>query len=82
MDIPNDSDLLAYIEGFLERTGMGHARFGVDATGEGGLVKSLRNGRSLSVRNAQRVLAFIREYDAANPASSGKSGDVTASVAA
>lgn len=71
MTIPDDSDLLAHIESFLAETGIGPAKFGVLAKREGGLVKSLRAGRSLSLRNARRILSFIETYPAV-PALSGE----------
>jgi hypothetical protein len=67
MRIPNDTELLQHIEDFLERTGMKPTPFGIAAMGEGGLMKSLRDGRSLSLKSAQRVLDFMREHEAGMP---------------
>jgi hypothetical protein len=65
MQVPTDVDLLEHIEAFLKRTGMRPTRFGIEATGEGGLIKSLRDGRSLTLKSVQRLIDFMAEYDAA-----------------
>lgn len=59
-----DEQLLRQIDAFLDRTGMKPTRFGIEALSDGGLVKGLREGRSLSLKNAQRVVAFMGEYPA------------------
>lgn len=64
MRIPNDTELLQHIEDFLDRSGMKPTPFGIAAMGEGGLMKSLREGRSLSLKSAQRVLDYIRDHEA------------------
>lgn len=63
MTIPSDEDLLRLIEDFLGRTGMAPTRFGLDATGEGGLVKSLRDGRSITLRHGRRLVDFMEAYE-------------------
>lgn len=62
--VPTDAELLARVDDFLDRSGMKPTRFGLDAMGEGGLVKSLREGRSLSLKNVHRILDFIAEREA------------------
>jgi hypothetical protein len=60
-----DRTLLAEVEAFLERTadkGMSKTRLGIETMKEGGLVDSLRGGRSLSLKNANKVLTFIRNW--------------------
>lgn len=64
-----DEQLLAVVEDFLQRSDMRPTRFGIEAMREGGLVNSLREGRSLSLKNANKVLDFIAEWDANNRAS-------------
>ena len=64
LSVPDDKALLDHVEAFLARSGMKASRFGLEAMKEGGLVKSLRDGRSLSLKNANKVLAFIRAHDA------------------
>ncbi len=57
-----DEQLLKQIEAFLKKTDMPQTRFGLEAMSEGGLVKSLREGRSLSLKNADKVLRFMAGY--------------------
>ena len=57
-----DDALLEQIDAFLSATGMKPTRFGMEALGEGGLVKSLREGRSPSLKNAKRIVEFMATY--------------------
>lgn len=57
-----DEHLLSEIEAFLNRTGMKPTRFGIEVLGDGGLVKGLREGRSLTLRSAEQVVSFMAEY--------------------
>ena len=58
--------LLAEIEAFLTEANIRPSRFGLDVMGDGALVKQLRTGtRSLTLKNADRVLEYIRSYRAA-----------------
>jgi hypothetical protein len=75
MNALTDAELLAHIDRFLERSGMTPTRFGLDAVGEGGFIKSLRDGRSVSLKIANRVLAFIAEQDALCAAAAASSPD-------
>lgn len=76
MDIPTDSELLAQIDAFIEATpGMTPTRFGLDATGEGGLVKSIREGRSLTLRHVHKIVAFMKNYVAGETPSPEIDGD-------
>lgn len=68
----SDETLLAEIDRFLSRTGLKPTRFGIEALGDGGLVKSLREGRSLTLRSAEQVLAFMSEYQSTHPTKEGK----------
>lgn len=63
MTIPSEQELLAKIEEFLERTGMSPTRFGLEAMSEGGLVKSIREGRSVTLRKGRQILAFMTDYE-------------------
>lgn len=77
IQVPTDEQMLAEIDSFLTRTGMPETRFGIEAMREGGLVGSLRKGRSLSIRNANKVVSFMAGWrpdsDEASPASPTKS---------
>ena len=56
----------ARVAAFLDRTGMSPATFGMRAVGDPNLMRQIAAGRSLSLRMADRVLAFIDGHDA-NP---------------
>ena len=49
---------------FLSRTGMGATTLGLKAVGDPNLLREIAEGRSPSLRIADRVLAFIDNYDA------------------
>lgn len=66
--IPTDAALLEQIEAFIAAHDMRPSRFGLDAMGDGALITQLKAGRSLSLRNAERVLRFIAEYRPAQDA--------------
>lgn len=68
MDIITDKLLLSQIEAFIETHGIAPSRFGLDAMGDGALIPQLRAGRSLSLKNAERVLRFMDAYPAAEAA--------------
>lgn len=83
MTIPTDAELLERIDAFIDaHPEMTPTRFGLDATGEGGLVKSLREGRSLRLRHVHKIVAFMEGYVSDATPSCGKSGDVAAQVVA
>jgi hypothetical protein len=80
---PTDEELLAHIETFLNRTGMKPTRFGIETMAQGSLIADLRGGRSLSLRNVNKLLSFMAEYEAASSnASAGNSPDDTAQAEA
>lgn len=62
MEIITDKALLERIEEFLTQHHMKPSRFGLAAMGDGALVFQLREGRSLSLRNAEKVVAFMANY--------------------
>ena len=51
------------ISAFLECTGMSPTRFGRMAVGDPHLVRRIEAGRSLTLRTADRILAFIADYE-------------------
>ena len=48
---------------FLGRTGLSPTTFGMKALGDPNLMRQIDGGRSLSLRTADRVLAFVADYD-------------------
>lgn len=63
-----DAKLLTQIEAFINQHDIAPSRFGLDAMGDGALIPQLRNGRSLTLKNAERVLRFMASYsDAVRP---------------
>jgi len=91
MSLLEDHELLAKVEAFLVDSGMAPTRFGRDVMGEASLVTRLRDGRSLSLRNANKVMRFIESWspgcEAINAASqragsTGQSGEKSSGVAA
>jgi len=62
MDIITDAQLLERIDAFLAVTDMKPSRFGLDAMGDGALISQLRAGRSLSLRNVERVVRFMDSH--------------------
>lgn len=59
MHITTDAQLLELIDAFLAQTNMPPTRFGREAMGDGALVAQLRAGRSLSLKNAEKVVAYM-----------------------
>ena len=58
---------LSDIEAFLASSGMGAARFGKEAIGDPNFVRNLREGRSPSLKTAERVMGFISSSSAPPP---------------
>ena len=50
------------LDAFLDRSGTSGRRFGVEALGDPGFVASLRRGRRLGLRTADRLLAFTQRH--------------------
>lgn len=63
--MPTDDDLLAKVEQFLADNDVAPTRFGREAMGEASLVSRMRSGRSMSLRNANKLIAFMNAYRAA-----------------
>ena len=51
------------IAAFLERTGIGPTTFGLLAVGDRNLISQMDRGRSLTLRTADRALAFIADHE-------------------
>ena len=51
------------VRAFLGRTGLGPTTFGMKALGDPNLWRQIDRGRSLSLRTADRILAFMDDYD-------------------
>ena len=51
------------VSAFLGRTGLSPTTFGMKALGDPNLMRQIEGGRSMSLRTADRVLAFIDDYD-------------------
>lgn len=64
----------AEVEGFLARTGTKPTEFGRLAAGDPSFVLSLRRGRSPTLATVDKVLAFIRESDAAEQRKARRDG--------
>jgi hypothetical protein len=66
MDQPliSDAELLARIEAFRARYRMKVSAFGRGAVGDASLIKNLQDGRSLTLKTAQRVLDFMARHPA------------------
>ena len=54
-----DTELRALVRAHLERSGLSGRRFGAEALGDPGFVASLAKGRRLTLKTADRVLAFV-----------------------
>ena len=50
---------------FLGRTGVSPTTFGMKALGDPNLMRQIDGGRSLSLRTADRVMAFMEAYEGA-----------------
>jgi len=62
MDIITDATLIEKIEAFISEHEIKPSRFGLAAMGDGALLPQLKAGRSLSLKNAERVLNFMATY--------------------
>lgn len=94
MQMSTQTKLLAAIDAFLARhPEIGEARFGRDATGEPGLISTIRKGRQPTLRIADKITDYMAAKDAELAASadhdaidttgdevgsSGKADDVSA----
>ena len=67
MDIMTDATLLSEIEAFIKLHDMKPSKFGREAMADPALIMHLRDGRSLTLRNAEKVCRFMREYRRVSP---------------
>ena len=58
-----EQQFIARVSAFLGRTGLSPTTFGMKALGDPNLMRQIDRSRSPSLRTADRVLAFISEYD-------------------
>jgi len=73
--VPTREEVLEHIDAFLNRhPKMTPTRFGLDAGGEGNLIKSLREGRQPTLGMANRIADFMAAYDLRAAAASANNG--------
>ena len=53
----------ARVDAFLDRTGMPPTTFGMKAVGDPNLIRQIRQGRSISLRMADQIIAFTVRHD-------------------
>lgn len=58
----SDAELLARIESFIHRHKIKPTAFGRASVGDGNLIANLRDGRSLTLKTAQRVLDHMATF--------------------
>lgn len=56
--------LLAEIERFLDRTGMGPTQFSEEAAGQRALMTRLKQGSDITLDTADRIRKYMRGYNA------------------
>lgn len=61
------------VEKFLARSGMAPTAFGREAIGDPNLVQDLREGRSVGLKTAERITAFISQKASPSPEQQGAS---------
>ena len=66
--VTSDAELLERIDRFCSQHNIAPTAFGRAAIGDGNLIANLRNGRSVTLKTAQRALSFMAEYKPASPA--------------
>ena len=64
--------LLAEIERFLQRTGMGPTQFSEEAAGQRALMTRLKQGCDITLDTADRIRRYMRDYSAKKKHSSRK----------
>lgn len=64
MEIPTREQVVDRIDTFLTRSGMAPSTFGREVTGEGDLVRTIREGRMPRLDTLQRILDFIANREA------------------
>ena len=61
-----EGQFISCVRAFLGRSGLSPTTFGMKALGDPNLMREMDRGRSPSLRTADRVMAFISEYDEAS----------------
>ncbi len=54
--------VMTEIEQFLRLTGMAPSAFGTAACGDKHVVRNMRSGKSITLRRADQIRAYIRDY--------------------
>lgn len=62
MEMLTDQALLAKVEQFIADKNIPPSRFGREVMGDGALIQTLREGRSLTLKNAGKVIQYIQSY--------------------
>lgn len=60
--LASDADILKHIESFCAAQNMGVTAFGRRVIGDPNLVANLRAGRSLTLKTANSIVDFMRDY--------------------
>ena len=58
-----EGQFISRLTAFLGRSGLSPTAFGMKALGDPNLVRQIESGRSLTLRSADRVQAFMDEHD-------------------
>lgn len=64
--------ILAEVEAFLRETGMPPTRFGLEVDKDRTLVIRLRQGRSVTLAKAERIMEYIRKHKPARKPRKGQ----------
>ncbi len=57
-----DADLLSRIRAFCTQHKLAPSTFGRSALGDGSLIPNLEGGRSLTLRNAEKVMSYMANF--------------------
>jgi hypothetical protein len=60
---PNNDELLRELDRFLERHGFSDSTFGLRATGDGHLVRRIRDGRAIRRSSIVKIRRFMARYE-------------------
>jgi len=60
--LASDADILDRIDAFCAKNEMPPSTFGRLALGDPNLIPNLRNGRSLTLKSARRILSFMASH--------------------
>jgi hypothetical protein len=59
----NNKELLQDIDSFLERYGVADSTFGVLSTGDGHLIRRIREGKRIRRSTVLRIRKFMQRYE-------------------